>query len=115
MYKIKIAGIYIIEHVSGYYYIGMSIDIFSRWQSHITSHRIGKHSSTKFMELFNSTPITEWSFNILEHHSYTEFKNTNGVKNSVVHFRRFLLTREKICMSLYSVNNALNKNTKYFS
>ena len=115
MFKVKLSGIYIIEHVSGFYYIGMSNDMFSRWQSHVTSIRTGGHSSTKFQALFLSTDITEWSFKVLESHSFTRWKKDNGVKDAVKTFRRHLLDREKVVMSKYSVDYALNKDVKHFS
>ncbi len=118
MYRIKIAGIYKIEHQTGFYYIGKSSDIFSRWGSHYSSIKIKKHSSTSFMNLWNSTEPPEWTFSILEYHSLTEFKSINPeLKGAELkkQFNRHQLAREKIIMKEYSINYSLNKNNRYFS
>jgi hypothetical protein len=118
MFRIKIGGIYKIEHISGYYYIGMSIDIFSRWSSHYNSIKIGKHSSPLFVSLFLSSRIEEWTFTILEYSSTTEFKKTASWKNNKefeTAYRRWLCLRERHHMSTHSKNFALNANKRYFS
>jgi hypothetical protein len=117
MFKIKLSGIYKIEHISGYYYIGKSINIFSRWNSHYTQIKINKHSSTKFKDLWNSTSINEWNFSILEYVSLSQFREENNVKGKVLTkaFNTYLLQREKYWMSLYSINYSLNKIDRYFS
>lgn len=118
MIKIKLGGIYIITHEpSGRYYIGMSRDIFSRWGSHYTSIKQASHSSPDFTNLFLSTDITEWSFRVLESHSFTKYKKDNGIRGqeAVNSFRRFLLLREKEVMRSYSKNFCLNKDNKNFS
>jgi len=118
MIKVKLSGIYIITHEpSGKYYIGMSRDIFSRWGSHYGSIKTAAHSSTSFMNLFLQSDITDWSFRILESHSFTKYKKDNSLSGqaAVSAFRTFLLTREKYVMSLYSKNFCLNKNNKHFS
>lgn len=117
MFKIKMAGIYKIEHISGYYYIGMSVDIFSRWSSHYTSIKMKTHSSTAFMELWNSTNPPEWSFSILENISITKHKEETGLKGKSFEnsFRKLLLNKEKEYMKLYSINFSLNKSNKHFS
>lgn len=104
-----------IKHLSGFYYIGMSNDIFSRWSSHYSSMKTGSHSSTKFQFLFLGSDITEWSFTVLESHSFTKWKKENGTKDATKLFRRFLLDREKVVMSNYFVDYALNKDNKHFS
>ena len=111
------AGIYKIEHVSGYYYIGMSVDIFSRWSSHYTSIKMKSHSSTALMELWNSTNDTDWSFTILEHISLTDYKKETNLKGKSLEnsFRKLLLDKEKEHMKLYSINFSLNKSNKHFS
>jgi predicted GIY-YIG superfamily endonuclease len=114
--KIKKAGIYKIEHKSGYYYIGMSKDIFNRWQSHYTNFRLKKHSSTEFMELWNKTDASEWSFTIVKTLSQTDYKRESKLRGKAfdTYFRRLLLDTEKEIMSSYSVNYSLNKNKKHF-
>jgi predicted GIY-YIG superfamily endonuclease len=118
MIKVKLGGIYIITHEpSEKFYIGMSIDIFSRWGSHYTSIKKASHSSTEFMKLFFDSNISDWSFRIIESHSFTKYKNDNKLKGqcAVSAFRTFLLSREKYIMSQYSKNFCLNKNNKWFA
>jgi len=117
MFRIKCAGIYKIEHITGFYYIGMSVDIFNRWASHYNEIRMKTHSSTELSELWNSTNTNEWTFTILEYVSITNFKNEFAVKKENIKtlFRRFLLNKEKEWMRKYSRNFALNKNKKSFS
>lgn len=115
--KRKLAGIYLIKHTSGFFYLGYSINIFERWNSHYTTIKIGTHSSPDFMNLWNSTVPSEWSFHILDTLSLTEFRKAHQVKGKQLDslFRRTLLKKEKEWMSLYSKNLSLNKNNKYFS
>ena len=124
-FKIKLAAIYKIEHISGYYYIGMSVDVFSRWESHYTSIKTGSHSSPAFQKLWESTKPEEWSFTILEYISKTDFKKSIKLKKdpqlkvtekSIDYlFRHELLIKEREWMNKYSRNFALNKDNKYFS
>jgi hypothetical protein len=112
------AGIYKIENIiTGYYYIGYSIDIFSRWSSHYTLIKTGKHSSPKLTDHWNSTEPTQWSFSILEYVSITKYKKVSNLKGKSLEtsFRRHLLQREKYHMKMYSKNYALNKDDKHFS
>ncbi|CAB5208311.1 hypothetical protein UFOVP182_1 [uncultured Caudovirales phage] len=115
--KRKLAGIYKIEHSSGYYYIGMSVSIFERWQSHYTSIKINKHSSTEFMNLWNSTKPYEWTFSIIESISITEYKKVSQLKGKELEkgFRQLLLRTERNHMSQHSITWSLNKDKKYFS
>lgn len=115
--KRKLAGIYKIEHKSGYYYIGMSVSIFERWQSHYTSLKILKHSSTEFMNLWNSTDASEWTFTIIVSLSKTNHKKVSGLKGKELEtsFRQLLLRTEREVMSGYSITWCLNKDKKYFS
>jgi len=114
--KRKLAGIYMIHHKSGFYYIGYSIDIFSRWSSHYTSIKMSTHSSVDLTKLWNSTEVSEWTFRILDTLSITEFKKEHQIKGKALEtaFRRKLLNMEKEWMSLYSKNFALNKDNKNF-
>ena len=118
MFNIKMAGIYKIENIqTGYYYIGLSVDIFSRWGSHYTSIKSNKHSSTAFTKHWNETEPTEWFFSILEYISLTDYKKEHQLKGKALEssFRKHLITKEREHMSKYSVNWALNKDIKYFS
>ena len=110
------AGIYSINHSSGYYYIGMSVDIFSRWSSHYTSIKTNKHSSPEFQSLWLKTKPSEWSFSILEYISITDYKNLSQMKGKSLEtgFRKLLLTKEKEWMKKYSINFSLNKDKKHF-
>jgi hypothetical protein len=117
MNRIKLSGIYKIQHSSGYYYIGMSKCVFSRFSGHYTDIRKCRHSSPAFMSLWlNSTP-SEWIFQILEYTSITEFKKVSGLKGKALSlgFGRHLRILEKRHMSEHSVNWALNKDRKHFA
>ena len=118
-YKIKMAGIYKIENIeTGYYYIGYSIDIFgSRWSSHYTLIKTGKHSSPKFQEMWLKTKPEDWRFSVLKYVSITEYKKIHQLKGKSLEtsFRRHLLQCEKEIMQTYSKNFALNKDDKHFS
>lgn len=112
------AGIYKIENTkTGYYYIGLSVDIFSRWSSHYTAIKTNKHSSPLLTKHWNETSVQDWSFSILEYISITEYKTALKIKGKELtdSFRKHLLQREKHWMSLYSINYSLNKNNKHFS
>jgi len=115
--KIKLAGIYKITHSSGYYYIGKSVDIFSRWQSHYTSLKLKKHSSPSFLKLWNNSKIEDWTFEIIFYISKNDFKNNTSLKGKPLDkaFDKYLLAMEKTFMKKYSVNFALNKMNKSFS
>ena len=115
--KIKLASIYKIEHISGYYYIGMSIDTFSRFSSHYTDIKMLNHSSISFQNLFNSTRIEDWTFSILEYISLTDHRLQTKLKGKPLQdsFRKLLLKKEKEWMKKHSINFCLNKNNKSFS
>lgn len=117
MIKIKLAAIYKIEHKTGYYYIGMTIDFANRIGQHITNLKLKRHSSTKLQELWNTTKPEEWTFSILEYISLSEFKKTTQLKGKQLQnkFRRLLLNKEKEWMKQHSINWCLNKNDKNFS
>lgn len=117
MIRIKICGIYKIEHISGYYYLGMSKDVIMRWNSHYTDIKRLKHSSKEFISLFLSTRIEDWTFSILEYISTKDLKSQTKLKGKDFenYLRRYLLQRERFWMSKYSINYSLNKDKKYFS
>ena len=117
MYRIKIAGIYQIIHDSGYYYIGCSSDVVSRWSSHITLLKQGTHHSIEFQQLWNNSTPEEWVFRILKYISKTQLKRQCKLKGSQFeqHFRTRLLQEEKTIMKQWSINYCLNKNNKHFS
>ncbi len=110
------AGIYIIEHESGMFYLGTSNDIFSRWQGHYTLLKQNKHHSSELQSLFNSTQPEEWIFKVIKYLSRTKFKERTKLKGEDLElaWRRFLLMEEKICMRNYSINLCLNKDKKHF-
>lgn len=115
MVKIKCAGIYKIE-IGEYYYIGMSINIFSRFQSHYNDLVLNKHSSPKLQEKFNEEGIEKLNFRVLERVSLTKHKNISKLKGKSLEtsFRRLLLFKEKQWMKLHSINFTLNNNNKHF-
>jgi predicted GIY-YIG superfamily endonuclease len=118
MFKIKCAGIYKIENIkTGYYYIGLSVDIFARWGSHYTGIKSKTHSSTALSEHWSQTDAQDWSFSILEHISLSEYKRLSQLKGKALEnsFRKHLIKKEREWMKMHSVNLALNKDNKYFS
>lgn len=69
------------------------------------------------MNLFLQTDISDWSFRVIESHSFTKFKKDGGLagQKAVSAFRTFLLEREKQVMSQYSKSFCLNKDNKHFT
>jgi excinuclease UvrABC nuclease subunit len=115
MFKIPCSGIYMILHVpTQQYYVGKSTEIHMRWASHYSDLKMRKHSSPKLQILFDNSRIEDFTFQILQYYSITEFKKLYP-KNTKLLFNRYLLTEEKRWMSLYSINLSLNKMNKYFS
>ena len=116
MYRRKIGGIYIIE-IGDYYYIGKSVDIYMRWNSHYNDLTMGKHSSPLLQEMFNKYGVTSMNMRILEYISRTEYKSRTKLKGKEAdkQFNRYLLNKEKEWMNKYSINYALNKMNKHFS
>jgi hypothetical protein len=118
MYHLGLSGIYILEHTpTGMCYVGESIDVFSRWSSHYTQLKIGRHSSKLFQELWGKTRPEEWSWRLLEVISKTESKERSGLKGRSFEtfFKRELRSREKHWMGLCSKGYALNQNQKHFA
>ena len=118
MIRAKLAGIYKITHEpTGQYYIGMSVDIFNRWRGHYSDIKLTRHSSPKFLLLWNETNPIEWKWEILETCNLTKFKLDSGLKGKKLEaaFRKHLLLNERKWMSLHSVTYALNKDSKYYS
>jgi hypothetical protein len=118
MFKRKLAGIYqIYNKITEQYYIGMSTDIFGRWGSHYSDIKMTKHTSIKLVDLWNSSPITDWEFKILEIVSKTSHREETGLKGKALDssFRKLLLKKEKEHMKQWSVTYALNKDNKWFS
>jgi hypothetical protein len=114
-HHIKCAGIYKIT-IGEYYYIGCSVDIFARWQSHYTSLKMDKHHSPLLQSKFNEYDITECIFSILEYISLTSYKSATKLKGNALKndFRKNILNREKWWMSQYSKNFSLNSDNKHF-
>jgi hypothetical protein len=115
-YKIKLTGIYIIE-IGEYYYIGKSVDVFSRWQSHYTLLKQGTHHSKELQSMFSRVGVVGTTFRVLEYISITEFKKSHQFKGKELklQFSRHLDRAERECMKSYSVNFCLNADKKYFS
>lgn len=118
MIKIKLIGIYKITNIkTEQYYIGMSRDIFSRWQNHWTDIKMNKHSSTELMDLMKNSSIQDWTFEILKYISSTELKKECNLKGKQFesYLRTKLLQEERAIMKQYSKTFCLNKDKKYFS
>ena len=117
MYKVRLSGVYQITHLpSGKFYIGESIDIFSRWASHHTSLALGRHSSPQFQILWDSSTPLEWSWTILTIFSKTQFRLDSGLKGKKLElgFKTQLRILERAKMGESNKELALNKNNKYF-
>lgn len=116
MFKVKMAAIYKIS-CNDYYYIGYSTDTYGRWQNHYTDLKNKKHSSTEFQKLWDITTPEDWTWQILEYVSITNFKKESNLKGKQLElkFRQHLLKLEKKYMSEYSINFCLNKDNKHFS
>lgn len=116
MIKIKVSGIYIID-IFDYYYIGCSVDIFSRWQSHYTDLKMNKHHSPKLQNFYNDFGLSKINFRVLEYISITDYKKSSNLKGNEakIGFKRLLLQKEKEWMKKYSINYALNNDNKNFS
>lgn len=117
-YKTRLAGIYIIVNTAtNKYYIGKSVCIFERWQSHYSLLKQNKHHSPELQLEFNEYGIVNFEFKVLEYISKTDFKTLYKVKGKVLDklFNTYLLQRERDCMKKYSVNQCLNSDKKYFT
>jgi hypothetical protein len=116
MIRVKCAAIYKIS-IGDYYYIGMSVDVFGRFQSHYTSLVLNKHSSIELQKAFNENDIKDFRWQILEYISKTKYKKESSLKGKSFddYFRKVLLEKEKYHMGLHSINFALNKDKKHFS
>ena len=79
MLRIKIGAIYKIS-IGEHYYIGLSSDVGSRWNSHITDLHLNKHSSIKLQQMFNEFGFINLKFEILEYISKTDIKKETGLK-----------------------------------
>jgi len=65
--KRKFAVIYLIENKKlNKYYVGKSVDCFSRWQSHLQSLFYKKHHNKELQEDFDNGHYTDLVFSILK-------------------------------------------------
>jgi predicted GIY-YIG superfamily endonuclease len=62
----KIIGIYKITHKTGYFYIGCSLNIIKRWDSHLKMLEKNKHHCKDFQKIYNDSEINDFTFEILE-------------------------------------------------
>ena len=64
--RIKLVGIYCITCIpTNKKYIGSSIDMMIRWNSHLVSLLINKHSNKKLQTDFNKYGLTNFNFTVL--------------------------------------------------
>lgn len=64
--RVKLIGIYCITCIANdKKYIGSSIDIFSRWNTHTISLIINKHSNKKLQADFNKFGLVNFTFSIV--------------------------------------------------
>lgn len=61
----KHAGIYLIQ-LKDSYYIGQSVDIMSRWNTHLTQLFAGTHHNKFLLELFQNNNYRDINFSILK-------------------------------------------------
>lgn len=116
IFKIKLASIYKIQ-IGEYYYIGSSCDTYSRWQNHYNLLKMNKHHSIDLQKKYNEYGLTKLTFSIIEYISLTEYKKVSQLKGEELkrQFAKYILSREKLCMSKYSRNFSLNKDNKHFN
>mgnify|MGYP003676449935 CR=1 FL=1 len=114
----KLSGVYCITSIDGFYYIGYSTNVFSRFSGHYNMLITGKHHSSKFQEHYNNLPSMQfWTLHILVEYSIEEFKASTGYKGKQLkrQFRRHLNSLEKEEMSKCHIDLALNSQNKHFS
>ena len=77
---------------------------------------MNNHSSTRFQELFNTSKITEWKFEVISVISKTDIKKKFSVKGKQFDalLRKILIQEEKNQMGKLSKTFALNQNNKHF-
>jgi len=63
--KVRISGVYCIEHISGRKYIGSSMDIGTRWRSHLNMLKAGRHTQ-RFQAAWDKYGAHEFIFRVLE-------------------------------------------------
>ena len=117
IWKIKLGGIYIIQHTSGSFYIGKSVDILSnRWSTHYSQLVMGNHHSPELQNCFDNSKIENFTFQILEYVSKTYVREQSGLRGKALDklYNRILLTIEKNWMNRYDIKDALNKDKKNF-
>lgn len=67
MRRPKLTGIYIINcKFSKRVYIGSSLDVAIRWNSHLIDLMLGRHCNSGLQDDFNRYGITAFSFSILQ-------------------------------------------------
>lgn len=123
-FGIPCSGIYKIENKkTGLVYIGLSVDIFSRFSQHYSNMKMNKHSSPKLSDDLSIYGIESFTFEVLEYVSKTKLRleyksrldgNKFELKLFEKFFKLYLLQLEKKWMSKYSINNCYNKNNKSF-
>lgn len=117
--KIKLAGIYLICHRdTGMFYLGKSVDIFSRWSTHYYDLRLNRHSSNKFQLLWNQSIPEDWDWSVIKYQSIAEYRKENPMvlpKQVNKLFSSYLLKVEKQQMKQYSINLCLNSDNKHFN
>lgn len=106
-----------IEHKSGYYYIGKSVDWFNRLAAHYTQLKMNKHHAKDLQKLWNESDIVDWNFKILEQVSKTYVREYSKLKGKELDklYNRILLDKEKEYMKMYSINFCLNGDKHNFS
>lgn len=117
MFKVRLSGVYQITHLpSGKFYIGESIDIYSRWASHHTSLSLNRHSSPLFQILWDNSTPKEWTWTIISIFSKTEFRLDSGLKGKKLElgFKQELRKLERQEMGIKDKSKSLNNNNKYF-
>ena len=76
--KVKIKGVYkIVNNETNKIYIGSSIDIYSRWRSHIVFLQANKHHNIYLQRSYNKHGIEKFEFYLIENLTYKKHK---GIK-----------------------------------
>jgi group I intron endonuclease len=85
--RLRMSGIYkITNRVSGEFYIGASVDIFARWNSHLSAIRSKKHHVKRINKAFEESgiqhPLDLFEIEVLE-------RTTNLIQKEAEYIRCF--------------------------
>lgn len=75
-YRNHVIAVYMITHIpSGCVYVGKSLDVFMRWNSHLNQLANFTHHNQPLMELMQEGDATDLTFNIIKLSTRKTLKN----------------------------------------